>query len=105
MNMLGYKPEELDPAIQRWIDNCPVLHCLLRRSTHPQLKSFDFIEKHAGATKDMMDRMAIRSLRGWGCNLLEESILAGIRPFGDTQSNFQNPDSKILKDDVLEIFV
>ena len=27
------------------------------------------------------------------------------RPFGDTQHNFQNPDSKILKDDVLDIFV
>ena len=77
MNMLGYKPEELDPAIQRWIDNYPVLHCLLRRSTHPQLKSFDFIEKHASATRDTMDRMAIRSMRGWGCNQFEESIYSG----------------------------
>jgi len=77
MNMLGCKPEELDPAIQKWIDDYPVLNCLLRRSTHPPLKSFDFIEKHSGATRDMMDRLAVRSLRAWGCNLFEESIYMG----------------------------
>ena len=27
------------------------------------------------------------------------------RPFGDAEHNFQNPDSKILNDELLEIFV